>query len=301
MNAATQRIGIVVVTYQSGWRLGAFLESVAGATVSSPRIAIADNGSTDQAPQAALASDTTGRLTLVVDESNPGYGSAANAGAKALGDDLDWVLICNPDMVFSPGSIDTLVEAVLELPEVGSAGPLILGSDGSRYPSARELPSLRTGIGHALFVRLWPENPWTRRYLQRDTIGTSPLTAPIATGWLSGACLLVRKSAWDAVGGFDDDFFMYFEDVDLGRRLGAAGYVNLFVPMSEVVHEGAASTSQQPERMLRAHHESAMTYMAKKHPQRLLAPVRAALRIGLAVRLRQALGEQRRKTKATSL
>jgi N-acetylglucosaminyl-diphospho-decaprenol L-rhamnosyltransferase len=287
-------IGIVVVSYQSGSRLKAFLDSIPAATKASPRVIIADNGSTDGAPQEA-ASASALSPALVIDKTNPGYGAAANAGARALGGDIEWILICNPDLVFEVGSIDELVKAAAARSDVGSAGPSIVSANGSRYPSARELPSLRTGVGHALFVRIWPENPWTRRYLQRDRLRSLAVDGPSTTGWLSGACLLVRKSAWDALGGFDEDFFMYFEDVDLGRRLGEAGYTNLFVPRSRVMHEGAASTSQYPERMLRAHHESAMIYLAKKYPQRMLGPVRAVLSIGLALRLRQALAENRRK------
>ncbi len=294
-NETGRTVGIVVVTYNPGHRLHAFLDSVADASEQSVRVVVADNGSTDGAPQHAARERAN--VSLLVDPSNPGYGTAANAGAAVLGPDVDWYLICNPDLEFSPGAIDTLVDSACKWDDVGSAGPQILNADGQRYPSARELPSLRIGIGHAVFVGAWPKNPWTRRYTQHDELSDSAV--PKAVGWLSGACLLVRRDAWEKLGGFDEDFFMYFEDVDLGARLGKAGYLNVYVPQSVVVHEGATSTSQHPERMLRAHHKSAMQYLAKKHPHWILAPVRLALRLGLAVRLTLILRSQRRRARRT--
>ena len=106
-----------------------------------------------------------------------------------------------------------------------SLGPLIETADGDIYPSARALPSLGRGIGHALCGWWWPANPWTAAY--RRERGAP---AEGAVGWLSGSCLLLRRKAFDAVGGFDPAYFMYFEDVDLGDRLGRAGWQNVYVP-----------------------------------------------------------------------
>ena len=93
---------------------------------------------------------------------NLGYGRAANIGVAATTADL--VVIANPDVVWSPGALDTLVEAAQRWPEAASFGPLIRTVDGEVYPSARALPSLAPGIGHALFGWFWPGNPWTATY-----------------------------------------------------------------------------------------------------------------------------------------
>src|SRR4029079_11601459 len=109
-------------------------------------------------------------------------------------------------------------------------------------------------------------------------------------GWLSGSCLLLRRDAFDSVDGFDARYFMYFEDVDLGERLGAAGWRNVYVPSAEVVHVGGASTGK-PEvsaRMQAEHHRSAYRYLADRHPGARWAPLRAALKAGLEVRSRLA-------------
>ncbi len=94
------------------------------------------------------------------------------------------------------------------------------------YPSARHLPSLIRGGMHAVIGPLWRSNPWTAAYRQ-DRL--EPSERPV--GWLSGSCLLLRGAAFDEVGGFDERYFMYMEDVDLGDRLGKAGWQNVYVPV----------------------------------------------------------------------
>jgi N-acetylglucosaminyl-diphospho-decaprenol L-rhamnosyltransferase len=136
-------------------------------------------------------------------------------------------------------------------------------------------------VGHALLTGVWPRNPWTRAY-RADESQPGERTV----GWLSGSCVLLRRSAFDAVGGFDEGYFMYFEDVDLGFRLGRAGWSNLYVPSARVVHTGAHSTATESARMLKAHHDSAYRYLQKKYPGALLAPLRWSLRLGLTVRSR---------------
>jgi N-acetylglucosaminyl-diphospho-decaprenol L-rhamnosyltransferase len=158
----------------------------------------------------------------------------------------------------------------------------VCNPDGSIYPSARELPSLRYGAGHAVFARVWPNNPWSRAYRRSQEQVGSERTA----GWLSGACLLLRRAAFEQVGGFDESYFMFFEDVDLGERLGRAGWTNLYVPTARVVHVGGTSWRTSPAPMIIAHHVSARRYLARRYPQWYAAPLRAGITIGLAVRER---------------
>lgn len=269
---------VVTVTYNTGQTLIPFLESLSTASVEPLTVVIVDNASRDLSLERSLAAAHGAVLLELAD--NRGYGGGVTAGVDAHGADADYVLITNPDVSFSPGAIDELVRAAEGAADVGSVGPRILDADGTVYPSARNLPSLRTGVGHALFGRIWPSNPWSVSYRAERDYGTQSRDA----GWLSGACLLVRKSAYDAVRGFDPRFFMYFEDVDLGARLGKSGWRNLYVPTATVTHTGAHSTSNSAKRMERAHHSSAYLYLADKYSAWYLAPVRALLRIGLAAR-----------------
>jgi N-acetylglucosaminyl-diphospho-decaprenol L-rhamnosyltransferase len=218
-------------------------------------------------------------VTIVARPDNPGYGGGINAGVAVLGDAVEWILVVNPDVVLRSGSIDALIDAATTDDRIGSLGPRIVDDFGDTYPSARAIPSLTVGVGHALLGDIVPANPWTRDYHRQ-----SDYEVQRDAGWLSGACVLVRRSAFDSVGGFDDDFFMYFEDVDLGYRLGRHGWRNVFVPTSVVEHEGGHSTKGNSVAMIAAHHASARLWVAKRYPGALRSPVRVAITLGLRVR-----------------
>ncbi len=276
--APSASVGVVTVSFHSAGVLAGFLRSVPGASEGALTTVVADNAEPADDVVRDLT-DAAGGIYVPLDR-NRGYGAAINAAVEALPGDTGWILISNPDVELRPGSIDRMREAGEADASIAAVGPTILTAEGEVYPSARAVPSLRTGVGHALFVNLWTTNPWTRAYRQGDRSDGQVRDA----GWLSGACLLVRRSAFDEVGGFDESFFMYFEDVDLGYRLGKAGYRNRFEPTAVVVHTGAHSTNTDSAGMVRAHHDSAKRFLAKKYPGVVLWPVRTALRVGLAVR-----------------
>ena len=275
---ASPTVLIVTVTHNTGDVLRAFLQSARTATTEPAEIVVVDNASADTTVE-RTASDEFGAEFLALTE-NLGYGGGIEVGIRHGSPDAQFLVIANPDVVFSPGSVDELVRVLQDRPAAGSAGPRILNADGTVYPSARSLPSLRTGVGHALFGRIWPGNPWTRRY--RGVDYESDAVRPV--GWLSGACLIVRREAYEQVGGFDTSYFMYFEDVDLGARLSKAAWANLYAPTASVVHTGAHSTSTASRRMEAVHHESAYRYLSRKYAGWYLLPVRVTLWVGLRVR-----------------
>jgi N-acetylglucosaminyl-diphospho-decaprenol L-rhamnosyltransferase len=271
----TDPLRVVVVTYSPGESLPSFVDSLRRATDRVLDVVLADNGSTDGAPERA-AEDADVRLLPV--GGNVGYGPAANAGLADR--PRGWALVANPDIVFEPGAVDELLAVAARWPRAAMVGPAIRTPDGELYPSARDLPSLTTGAGHALFGWLWPGNPWTARY-RREREAPRERSA----GWLSGSCFLVDLEAFHHVGGFDPGYFMYFEDVDLGERLGRAGYLHVYAPSAVVVHEGGHSTRREPHRMQRVHHTSALRYLSRQFPGRRNVPLRAALRAGLGARM----------------
>ncbi|MBN9620831.1 MAG: glycosyltransferase family 2 protein [Actinobacteria bacterium] len=272
-------IAVVTVTYSPGDSLTEFLDSLSSATNRPVEVVLADNGSTDDAPEAAAASRPGVRLHRT--GGNLGYGAAANAGVRQT--EAEFVVVANPDVVWTPGSLDELLAAATRWPDGGAFGPLIHTVDGAVYPSARALPSLGRGIGHALCGWWWPGNPWTATYRAERSA-----PAERVAGWLSGSCLLLRRTAFDEVGGFDPAYFMYFEDLDLGERLGRAGWRNIYVPSSVVVHTGGHATSRNSARMAVEHHRSAWRYLSRRYQGWRWAPVRWVLRAGLAVRARLA-------------
>jgi N-acetylglucosaminyl-diphospho-decaprenol L-rhamnosyltransferase len=272
------RVAAITVSYGSLEVLPALLDSVPAASVEPVLLLVADNKAQD--PDNAEALTEAHRGVYVPLPRNVGYGSAINAAAATLPPSVEWILVVNPDVVMVPGSIDVMVAVGEGDPSIGSVGPLTLTGTGDIYPSARSVPSLRTGVGHALFVNLWLDNPWTRAY-RNDT--TAP---PIRrdAGWLSGSCVLVRRTAFEHLGGFDEGYFMYFEDVDFGYRLGKAGYRNVYEPEAVVTHTGAHSTTTESGRMISAHHDSARRFLSRKYSGAWLWPLRFSLTIGLQLR-----------------
>lgn len=270
-------VAIVTITYESAEALADFLQSVGAASKQELPVVVVDNGSSDIVEVRRLAEAYAAELIELGE--NRGYGSAANEGARHLGTTFDFIIIANPDVTFSPLSVDRLLDGAARHPDAGSVGPRVLTAAGDVYPSARRLPSLREGIGHVLFVNVWPSNPWTRSYQEAESYSSER-----PAGWLSGSCLLIRSTAFREIGGFDDRYFMYFEDVDLGARLGEAGYANIYMPDAVVTHLGAHSTSKSAPRMRAAHHDSAYRYLAARYSRWYHWPVRFGLRAALAVR-----------------
>lgn len=270
---------VVTVTYNSSSAIRSFLESLSRAASGPSSTIVVDNASADAARTRSIVEELGARFLGL--DSNEGYGAGITSGVDASDGDADFILVANPDVIFSPGSVDRLVQVARANPLAASVGPRILEPDGTVYPSARNLPSLRTGIGHALLARAWQNNPWTRRYRASDLLSDEVREA----GWLSGACLLVRRRAYEEVGGFDPSFFMYFEDVDLGARFGRSGWKNIYAPVAVVTHTGAHSTSQVAGAMERVNHESAYRFLSRKYSGWYLAPLRVAIRVGLAIRV----------------
>jgi N-acetylglucosaminyl-diphospho-decaprenol L-rhamnosyltransferase len=268
-------VRVISIVFHPGDELTDFTRSLATATSAPVELVLVDNG-TDGTVADRVAAAAGGRVLRT--GQNLGYGGGANAGAR--GADQDWLVVANPDVVWEPGSLDALLAAARRHPTAGAFGPALLNEDGTVYPSARELPSLTQGVGHALLGRVWPGNPWTRAYQQRqESAGTERVA-----GWLSGACLLLRREAFEAVGGFDEDYFMFFEDVDLGERLALAGWASVYVPTARVVHVGGVSWKAKPARMISAHHASAERYLHRRYHRWYQLPVRVAISLGLKAR-----------------
>jgi N-acetylglucosaminyl-diphospho-decaprenol L-rhamnosyltransferase len=272
------RVAVITVSYGSDAVLPGFLASIESASTSRPLIVVADNKPA-RASRIPLITEEYGARYLPL-PTNPGYGGGMNAAADDLPESIEWILVSNPDVELGEGAIDRLVQVGDADPAIGSVGPAIITLEGDVYPSARAIPSLRTGIGHALFANLWMNNPWTRVY-RNETVDASRQRD---AGWLSGSCVLVRRRAFDTLGGFDSGYFMYFEDVDLGYRLGQAGWRNVYVPAVRAKHIGAHATKGESAAMIAAHHESARRFLARRYSKPFLWPVRTVVTVGLNVR-----------------
>lgn len=262
----------VVVNYNAGDALASCIEALAGEDLA--EIVVVDNASRD----GSLGRLAGSSARVVESGRNAGYGAAANVGAAET--TSPYLLVSNPDLVVEKGAVPTLLGRLESDESLAAAGPMLRNTDGTVYPSGRGFPSLADAVGHAFLGLAWGGNPWTRRYRHSGPDQHRPREAD----WVSGSFVLIRRIAFTSVGGFDEDYFMYVEDVDLCWRLRRAGWRVFYDPAAEVVHEQGRSASRHPYRMLLAHHVSMWRFARRTASggERLLLPLMAA---GLAVRL----------------
>lgn len=271
-----ERVGAVVVDYDAGDVLADCLTSLIAERVG--QIVVVENGDVEGA-RAALARAGHEGVPLVDTGRNVGYGAGANRGIAAM-EPRPYVLVCNPDLHVHPGAVAGLAEALEAEPTWAVVGPRILTPTGEPYPSARRFPTVADAAGHALLDQLWKDNPFTRRYRSGGWTSFEPTT----TDWVSGACFLARRSALEELGGFDEAYFMFAEDMDLCWRAHQAGWQVGFVPGVEVTHIEGVSRRRHPYAMALAHHRSALRFAVRTTAgwRRALLPVAA---IVLALRL----------------
>lgn len=259
------RWSAVVVNYEAGDALRDCVATVVADTSAGPaEVVVVDNGSGDGSVARMLEAHPDVRV--IETGANLGYAGAANRGIAASAAPV--VAVCNPDLVIAEGTAGAMVRRLEEDPRLGAVGPAIFDPDGSHYPSARQVPSLRDTVGHALLGKLRPGNGFTRRYRELDR---DPARSRVVD-WVSGAAIWLRRSALDEIGGWDDGYFMYVEDVDLCWRLQQAGWTIAYEPAGSVTHVQGLSTRRHPYRMIAAHHRSLLRFAAKRWrgPKRVL-------------------------------
>jgi len=256
--STTSSWAAVVVNYNAGDALIACVDSLLADTSAGgpPEIVVVDNASDDGSADALAAIHP--EVTLVRAPTNLGFGRANNLGVAATYAPV--VAAVNPDVEVDPGTAAVLLERLDASPDLAAVGPRVRNPDGSQYPSARVVPSSIDAFGHAALGLFWPANPFTRRYRRLDAHWASPSDV----GWLSGSALWFRRAAFDEVGGWDEAFFMYLEDVDLCARLTEAGWRVAYEPGGAVLHLQGLSTDRHPYRMIVEHHRSAARF-ADKH------------------------------------
>ena len=256
-------IGAVVVDHEAGSLLADCVRSILSERVA-PVIVVENGalGSSDAALVDLLAEDPTRPVRVVHPGRNLGFGAGVNRGLAALADPEpapEWVLVSNPDLVVHAGAATAMLDALESHPAWAIVGPRIYTDSGEVYPSVRNFPSFVDAAGHALLAMVNPENRFTRRY----NPGTPEGAVVAAAGWVSGSCFLARRSAFEELGGFDEAYFMYAEDMDLCWRAHHAGWGVGFAGTASVTHVQGVTTARHPYRMMLAHHRSALRFTVR--------------------------------------
>lgn len=287
------RWSAVVVNYEAGELLTVCVRSLlADTSAGAPEVVVVDNGSTDGSVAALLVAlpGPESRVRVLTPGRNLGYAAAANVGIAATTAPV--VAVCNPDLDVVPGTAAAMVRRLDSERDLGALGPRIENPDGSLYPSARRDPGVIVAVGHALFGLFAPRNRFTRRYRQLDV---DPERAR-DVDWVSGAMVFLRRSALTSVGGWDERYFMYMEDVDLCWRLRRLGWRVAYEPAGRAVHVQGASTARTPYRMIAEHHRSAYRLAERRWRgarRILLVPAAAFLAVRAALEIAaRALGSR---------
>ncbi|MFM7718037.1 MAG: glycosyltransferase family 2 protein [Actinomycetota bacterium] len=247
-------LSVLVVNYRTGEHLRRCLDSLeARRGPIAVETIVVDNDSGDGSEAAARG--RTG-VTLVVNPRNVLLSPAWNQAARLAR--APWLLFLNPDTEIVRGTLADLVALGRAAPRAGIVGPMLRNADGTVYPSGRPFPRIREAVGHAVLGSVRPGNRFTRRYHLADWDRTTPREVD----WVSGACMLMPRAAYDAVGGFDESFALYAEELDVATRLRDAGWTVRFEPSVEVLHIGAVSTGRS-RRTLRMHSASVFRYYRK--------------------------------------
>jgi N-acetylglucosaminyl-diphospho-decaprenol L-rhamnosyltransferase len=274
-------IAVVVVNFNSSELAKRCLDSAAADLGARDWHAIVvDNASADGGvePIAALP-----RTTLLRNATNAGFGAAVNQAAARSDAPLLWVL--NPDCVVHAGAFAALAATLDAHSDCAIAAPQLLNADGSVQASARGNPTAWTGLfgRNTLLTNVFPGASVTRRNLPaRDLVASGIESAPV--DWVMGAAMLIRRAVFDAAGGFDEGYFLYWEDADLCRRLWQRGWSTRFVPGARVTHDGGVSARSESALATRAFHRSAYRYYATHvvpspwHPSRWIAKAALAAR-----------------------
>jgi N-acetylglucosaminyl-diphospho-decaprenol L-rhamnosyltransferase len=246
--AAPPEVAVAIVNWNTRELLARCLRSLQPEVdAGRSEVWVVDNASADGSAELVRAEFPWVRL--IASDENLGFGRAVNLVARQ--NESNWIALANADVALRPGALERLLQAGADDPGAGALAPRLVLPDGSTQHSVFAFPSvtlallIATGIGGALFAK---------RLLLPGTLEPAPRRVP----WAVAAFLLVRRAAWDTAGEFDEQQWMYAEDLDLGWRLRRAGWFTRWEPGAEVDHESGASTGQvfgdagQTERWQRA-------------------------------------------------
>lgn len=259
---ATPALSVVVLSWNTRELTLACLRALAADAAAGParEVVVVDNGSHDGSADAIATAFP--EVRLLRNAQNLGYAVGNNQGARAARG--EWLCLLNSDTEVRPGALATLVGFLRAHPEYGAAAPRLSNPDGSVQRACMRFPGLATALCFdTLFGKFWPGSRVEARYFMRDFdhLHSRDVDQP------PGACVVVRREEYLALGGLDPELFLFFNDVDFCRRLWRAGRRIRYVAEADVLHHGGASTRGHPQFVV-VWHRNRLAYY-RKHYGRL--------------------------------
>jgi N-acetylglucosaminyl-diphospho-decaprenol L-rhamnosyltransferase len=260
-------VSVVIVSYNTRDELLRCLRSLTPEALVSETLVV-DNASSDGSVEAARAAFPSVRV--IASQENLGFSRANNVGlAEAR---APYVLVLNSDAELRPGAVEALAAVLDARPDVAVVGPRTLNADGSVQVSFGPALTLLSELRQRRLVRgVRQRDPAVLREVEAAALVEQE------PAWVSASCLLARRTALDAIGGFDEGFFLYEEDVDLCVRLRAAGWSIVFTPTAEVLHHLGRSMERTPWRARLEYHRSHLRYYRKHNGWLATTALRALL------------------------
>ncbi|MGQ9501273.1 MAG: glycosyltransferase family 2 protein, partial [Anaerolineae bacterium] len=250
-------VSVIIVTFNTCELTRLCIESVLVDSVGVDgliEIIVVDNASTDGT--VAMIAQLFPAVKRIVNTENVGYAKACNIGMQAASG--RYLLLLNSDVQVQLGALKALVHFMEVHPEAGACGPKLLNEDRTLQPSGRPLPSFwSVALAMTRAYRLWKRDLYIQLGRDYDQV--------MRVGEISGAAIMVRREVYQQVGGLDERFFAYYEDVDWCKRIGEAGYKIYYVPEAQVIHRWRGTGSSMPEVAYLAGLRSLRYYFAKHH------------------------------------
>jgi len=261
----TPSASVIIVNYKAYAELDACLTSLLTGSPVDPEVIVVDHSSSAADLERLKATHPPFKTAPAA--GNPGFSSGVNVGARLAS--CRYLLILNPDTQLRAGALGDMLCYLDAHPETAVVGARVEDPGGTVQRSARRFPTMLTGLAgrSSLFTRLWPGNPLSRR----DVLADATTATPREVDWVAGSCMAVRAEAFRQVGGMDEQFFLYWEDADLCKRLGAVGWRTVYLPSAVVVHGVGRSRRHARSLSVRAFHRSAYLYFAKHRAGRCSA------------------------------
>jgi GT2 family glycosyltransferase len=275
----TMKLSIVVICWNDVGEIGQCLESVYAETTGIDfEVIVSDNGSADGS--VAYVREHFPQVRVVENGANLGFAGGNNRGFRAA--QGEYVLILNPDTVICDRAIEKLVAYADCHPQAGAFGCRVLNADGSYQPSARPIPSVRSYLIAALYLR------WLGRLssiFSADTYIDWEGAAEREIGFQAGCCILVRGKLLRALGGFDERLFHQFEDADLCFRIWKSGSAILFYPGAQIIHIGGQNRGRYPIAVILETHRSRYRFFYKHYGAKAVKQIRWVSLISFWIRL----------------
>ena len=266
---------IIIVNYNAGFHLRDCIQTLPPDS----DIIIVDNASHDNSLSLVEALQHP-NVRIIRNTTNLGFATACNIGAKASQADLLFFL--NPDCRLEPNTIAELITALDSAPDIGMVGGLLLNPDGSEQAGGRR--SVPTPWRS--FTRAFGLSKLLPRYFKDFNLHQHPLpTAPLAVEAISGACMLMKKSTFEQLGGWDEAYFLHCEDLDLCMRYRGAGYRILFVPSARLTHDKGVCSQAQPLTVEWHKHRGMLRFYQKFFRHQYPGPFMWLVNLSVALRL----------------